>query len=69
MAKLSYDPNSVITILSPKNPKRGGAGERFNYYRDGMKISEYLQAVGQKYSGDIKWDIEKGFIELEEPAA
>ena len=51
----------VITAVVP-NPKKPGSAshERFSKYRVGMTISEALAAG--LMPGDIKWDLERGFI-------
>ncbi len=56
----------VITVLKP-NAKREASGLRFNEYRTGMTVKEYVDHMtappwnrtpGQVY-GDIRWDLEE----------
>lgn len=58
-------PNSRRFILDiVANPKRSGTGahERFNLYREGMSVAEYLRLGGQVR--DICWDARQGFIRV-----
>jgi Protein of unknown function (DUF2786) len=66
-------PHGVITVLPPHNkinPKRGKAGERFAFYKEGMKVIEYLEIMERhgrtrkETQGDIRWDVTKGFIRV-----
>lgn len=53
-----------ITVVAKENPKRKGsdAAKRFAKYKNGMTVQEARDAgVGP---GDLKWDIEKGFISV-----
>ena len=54
-----YDRDAKIQICVPKNPKREGSGgwRRFNYYKSGMKIRDFLSAGGKTI--DLDWDIKK----------
>ena len=54
----------VITLLATENPKRAGSASfaRFALYRDGMAVSEYLEAGGRR--SDLWWDSDRGFITL-----
>jgi hypothetical protein len=54
----------IITVLAKENPKRPGTAcyNRFNLYKNGMKVSDYLAAGGQR--GDIPWDAKRKFIAL-----
>ena len=47
-----YDRDAKIQICVPKNPKREGSGgwRRFNYYKSGMKIRDFLSAGGKALS-------------------
>lgn len=58
------DKNAVITILATYNPKRKNSGghARFELYKDGMTVAEYV-AIGGK-AADIRYDIAKGNIEI-----
>lgn len=46
------------------NPKRGKSRDRFELYREGMTVQEYIEKGG--YSADISWDVKRGFIVVEE---
>ena len=57
--------------MAEANPKRGKSAERFALYRDGMAVGEYLDATSAltgskrgKWSADLRWDAERGYIEL-----
>ena len=55
---------SIITIKSIANPKRQGtlAHGRFELYKDGMTVADYVAAGGR--TGDVNHDAEAGSIEL-----
>ena len=55
---------SIITIKSIANPKRQGtlAYGRFELYKDGMTVADYVAAGGR--TGDVNHDAEAGYIEL-----
>ena len=57
-----YDRDAKIQICVPKNPKREGCEgwRRFNLYKNGMKIRDFLSAGGKTI--DLDWDRERGFI-------
>ncbi len=57
--------DAVIRILVDHNPKRRNSrsyGE-FTLYKEGMTVSEYLNAGGSR--AGIRWDLDKQFIRLE----
>ena len=58
----------IIRLLTTGNPKRAGTDghRRFALYRDGMTVAAFLAAGGR--SADIKWDAERSFIRLDDPA-
>lgn len=60
--------NGVITLLVDKNPKRptAAAYARFELYRNGQTVSEFLAAGGTK--ADLSWDRSHDFIRIEEQA-
>lgn len=62
---------SVITVVSEKNPKREGSKSfhRFAAYRDGMTVKEAKEAG--VLAGDVAYDLGHGYIKLTggEPAA
>jgi len=53
--KIKYDSN---------NKKRVGSKswERYEDYKDSKSIGEFLSSGGKKE--DLRWDLEKGFLEL-----
>jgi hypothetical protein len=61
--------NKAATIkrLVSENPKREGTSShaRFELYKDGMTVAAFLKKGG--FLADIRWDADKGFIELVEP--
>jgi len=60
-----YDRDAKIQICVPKNPKREGCEgwRRFNLYKNGMKIRDFLSAGGKTI--DLDWDRARGFIAVE----
>jgi hypothetical protein len=59
--------NAVITVLVIANPKRQGtlACQRFDLYKDGMTVAEYIEAGGR--TGDINYDVAEDYISLTLP--
>lgn len=77
-AKKAPVPQGIIRIQKDyaKNcPKRSkganGAKERFEMYRDGMTVAEYIEVATKAnwpkalIQDDVRWDIIKGFIVVE----
>lgn len=58
---------AVIRVTADENPKRPGSQAHANFekYEDGDTI-ESVQKKGVTLA-DIRWNLSKGFIELEEP--
>jgi len=58
---------AVITILVIANPKRQGtlACQRFDLYKDGMTVAEYIEAGGR--TGDVNYDVAENYISLTLP--
>lgn len=65
----------VIRVLVEKNPKRKGtaAYKRFNVYKDGMTVGEFLDAAHKlekkakpryRYLTDLHWDKDREFIKV-----
>lgn len=54
----------VISVKIDKNPKREGtaAFNRFELYRDGMTVDQFIAAGGSRI--DVSYDVKKGYIEL-----
>lgn len=70
-ANRAYPDSWVISLKAEGNPKRGKSAERFSLYRDGMTIGEYLDASSRatgskrgKWASDLRWDTERGYIEV-----
>jgi prevent-host-death family protein len=71
------DRRALIRVLSPRNPKKLGyrSRERFNLYRDGMTVADYIAAVvdfggkEQVALDDLAWDQNHLFIKIEPPAS
>lgn len=68
---MSKPKKTVIVRLSRKNPKREGSKsyERFARYRTGMTVEGYAAATDQPLTAaqrDVNWDVEHGYIRLEE---
>lgn len=57
--------SGTIRLLAKTNPKRPGsaAHARFQFYRDGMTVADYLTAGGQRL--DLRYDADHGFIRVE----
>lgn len=55
---------AIIMIVAGENPKRKGtlAFNRFNLYRNGMTVGEYIAAGGR--SGDVNYDVAAGYITI-----
>lgn len=74
-AVIRVNPELLDAAGNIVNPKRGKAAARFAFYRDGMTVGEYVNAVtatGQKAgvaTADLKFDRERNFIVTEAPAA
>lgn len=66
-ARLSEDHQLYLEVGS--NPKRAGAAKRFDFYKDGMTVREYIEKVGDKRQAlkDIAWDTKQGFISAKGP--
>ena len=57
--------NHTITKLTEENPKRGTAKARYDLYKDGMTVQEYIEAGG--LTRDLKADLKLGHIKLTAP--
>lgn len=60
------DKRVVLTVVP--NPKKAGSASaaRYDLYRVGMTVDQFVAAGGT--TADVKWDTEKGFITLGDPA-
>lgn len=58
------DKSATIKLLVIANPKRQGTltHTRFELYRDGMTVAEYVLAGGR--TGDVNHDVTMGYIAL-----
>jgi hypothetical protein len=54
--------NLTITVLVEGNPKKGTAAKRYDLYRDGMTVGEYIKKGGQLR--DVTWDAKQGWISV-----
>ena len=59
--------NSIITLVVTENPKRGASKDRYDAYKSGQTVDEFIAAGGTR--GDVNWDIAHGFITVEIVAA
>jgi hypothetical protein len=61
---MTTNPIPKIRILAPSNPKKPGsnAWRRFNLYKDGMTVSEFLRAGGTR--SDLHYDVDHKFIDI-----
>lgn len=61
---IKNDPRVIYDIIP--NPKKMGSKsyERYEFYREGMTVMEFIQAGGT--TGDIQHDVSKGFIKLKD---
>jgi|TARA_B100000085_G_scaffold191543_1_gene175489 hypothetical protein len=61
-----YDRDARIQVCVDKNPKREGSGgyKRFELYRTGMTIRNFLEKGGKTI--DLDWDRERGFVATED---
>lgn len=64
----AYPDDAKIVLRTSENPKREGtsAHERFSLYRNGMRVSTFLEKGGT--SMDLNYDVKKEFIEIQLPA-
>lgn len=60
----AFAEDQVITLVATENPKRnrGGARERFDLYKSGMRVAEYLAQGGKR--SDLIVDTTKGYITI-----
>ena len=60
--RVRYTQSSIITVKVSANPKRKNtlAFKRFELYKSGMTIADYVKAGGR--TGDINYDVIAGFI-------
>ena len=65
--KMKLPADSTITILVEGNPKKRTAAERFDLYKNGMTVQEYLEISPNQIQAmnDILWDMDHGWIRVE----
>ena len=63
------DDNRIIATVKIPNPKREGskAWNKYNHYEEGITVAEFLRRAGKEAAGDVKYDVEHGFITLKNP--
>lgn len=60
----------IHILVKDKNPKRGKAADRFNLYRNGMSVSQYIEECKKLGTArgaalqDVRWDFVKKFIDV-----
>lgn len=66
--RVHYNQSSVITVVATSNPKRKNtlSHKRFELYKTGMTIADYVKAGGR--TGDINYDVIAGFITVSNPS-
>jgi len=65
--RMTVATDQFIVVLRANPKKMGTAGyDRFAVYRTGMRVSEYLshKAVGKYGRADLRWDLDRKFIEI-----
>lgn len=60
------DPRTIVSVAP--NPKKVGSAShaRYELYQVGMTVSQFVAAGGT--TADVKWDVDKGFVVLGDPA-
>jgi len=66
--RIHYNQHSIITVIATSNPKRKNtlSHKRFELYKTGMTIADYVKAGGR--TGDINYDVIAGFITVSNPS-
>ena len=70
VTRAKVDNTAVITVLVEGNPKKRTAAARFEKYKTGMTVQEYIDAIGGDVTlgvNDVLWDSGKGWIKWENP--
>lgn len=64
VASADYSPKAKVKLLVQGNPKKAGGApaKRFDLYKNGMTVQEFLDAGGTV--ADVKWDVDHGYIAL-----
>lgn len=64
----------IIKLKVKENPRQGAAADRFAVIKDGMTVGEYLKAAQKKGASealaiaDVRWNRDKGFIDVKAAA-
>lgn len=64
---IPFPADAVITRLIANPKRRGGApAKRFDLYRSGLTVGEYVEKVGSPYLAkcDLKYDLSKNYIKI-----
>lgn len=67
-ATKNFPVEATITLVTKENKKKRDAGKRFELYRNGMTVQQYIDTMKEKgrtpaqTHGDIRWDHAAGFI-------
>jgi hypothetical protein len=66
----TFKPEQKITVIATENPKRRTAAKRFDLYKNGQTVAEYVEAskkagnAAALANADIRWDHAAGFIKV-----
>lgn len=60
------DPRTIHNIKEGAKRPGSASYDRYMLYKEGMTVSEFIKAGGT--AGDVKHDVSKGFITLQDPA-
>lgn len=63
----AVSPSDVIVVLVAGNPKFAAAAERFAKYATGIRVSDYVEALGgdrKQALRDINWDKKQNWIQV-----
>jgi hypothetical protein len=67
----NFPAEAKISLIATGNPKRRDAARRFDFYKEGMTVAEYLAITKENgitntlANADIRWDHAAGFIKVE----
>ncbi len=69
--KFNEDQKITLKTASGNNPKSRGAAKKFEHYKNGMTVGEYIKVLKDKMGrtpaqtmDDIRWDFVAGFIDV-----
>lgn len=65
-----FKPEAQIEVLVAENPRRGVVAKRFDLYKTASTVEEYATQVGDRglAGRDLKWDVERKYIKVVQPA-